>query len=213
MSKAPFWTAFVLGIIFCAPPGSVTVETLRRGIQRGFTGAVLVQLGSLVGDATWAALALSGVAYLAMYRMATVGLELAGVFLLFFLAIGAWKDAWAGTLPKPRNVSARSDFMTGVFLSLSNPFTLAFWLGLGGTAVVLAQDRHSPPSLAVFFAGFMFAACLWCFFTAAIVAWGRQFLVPPVFRWVNLVCGAALAYFGVRLLMPLLHSLAVFGGR
>ena len=65
---------------FCAPPGVVTVETLLRGIYRGFTGAVVVQLGSLVGDATWAALALSGVAFLAMDRMATIGLELAGVF-------------------------------------------------------------------------------------------------------------------------------------
>jgi chemosensory pili system protein ChpE len=213
MSTALFWTAFVLGIIFCAPPGTVTVETLRRGIHRGFTGAVLVQLGSLVGDATWAALALSGVAYLAMYRMASVGLELAGVLLLFFLAAGAWRDAWAGTLPKPRNVTARDDFMAGVFLSLSNPFALAFWLGLGGTAVALAQDRHSQPSLAIFFAGFMLAACLWCFFTAAIVAWGRRFLVPTAYRWVNLVCGIALAYFGVRLLMPLLQHLAVFGVR
>lgn len=213
MNKALFWTAFVLGIIFCAPPGAVTVETVRRGINRGFTGAVLVQLGSLVGDATWAALALSGVAFLAMYRMATIGLELAGVLLLFFLAAGAWRDAWAGTLPKPRNVTAGSAFMAGVFLSLSNPFALAFWLGLGGTAAMLAQDRHSQPALAVFFAGFMLAACLWCFFTAAIVAWGRRFLIPTVYRWVNLVCGAALAYFGVRLLMSLLQHSAVFRGR
>jgi chemosensory pili system protein ChpE len=213
MSEAPFWMAFVLGIAFCAPPGSVTVETLRRGIHRGFTGAVLVQLGSLVGDATWAALALSGVAYLAMYRMAAVGLEVTGVFLLFFLAAGAWRDAWTGTLPRPRNVTARSDFMTGVLLSLSNPFALAFWLGLGGTAVVLTQGRHSQFPLAIFFAGFMLAACLWCFLTAAIIAWGRRFLVPMVYRWVNLVCGAALAYFGVRLLMPLLQHLAAFGGR
>jgi chemosensory pili system protein ChpE len=211
MNAALFWTAFVLGIIFCAPPGAVTVETLRRGIHRGFTGAVLVQLGSLVGDATWAALALSGVAFLAMYRMATTGLELAGVLLLFFLAVGAWRDAWTGTLPKPRNVTAGSDFVAGVFLSFTNPFALAFWLGLGGTAVMLAQDRHSQP--AVFFAGFMFAACLWCFFAAAIVAWGRRFLVPSVYRWVNLVCGAALAYFGVRVLMSLLQHVAVFSGR
>jgi chemosensory pili system protein ChpE len=52
---ALFWTAFALGLAFCAPPGAVTAETLRRGIHRGFAGALFLELGSLVGDATWAA--------------------------------------------------------------------------------------------------------------------------------------------------------------
>ncbi|HYM70515.1 MAG TPA: hypothetical protein VEZ44_13030 [bacterium] len=45
------WIAFALGIAACAPPGVVTVEAVRRGIHRGFAGALLLELGSLVGDA------------------------------------------------------------------------------------------------------------------------------------------------------------------
>src|SRR2546423_3713334 len=60
-----FLSAFGLGLAFCAPPGAVTAEALRRGLARGFRPALLMQLGSLIGDAPWAALALTGAAWLA----------------------------------------------------------------------------------------------------------------------------------------------------
>ncbi len=52
----------LMGILFAAPPGIVTAETLRRGVTRGFPAALSVQLGSLIGDATYCVLALAGVA-------------------------------------------------------------------------------------------------------------------------------------------------------
>ncbi len=178
-----FWTAFGLGVAFCAPPGAVTVEALRHGLLRGFNGALLTELGSLVGDATWAALALSGVAYLVTYRPAAVLLGAFGVLLLFRLAGHAFRDAWVGTLPQGKDLSARGDFAAGAFLSLSNPFAVAFWLGLGGTVAALAPERHGQSAFALFFGAFMLAAFLWCFFIAAMIAWGRGFLHAAFYRW------------------------------
>jgi len=48
---AIFFYALVFGFVFCLSPGAVLAETLRRGLQHGFTPALLVQVGSLVGDA------------------------------------------------------------------------------------------------------------------------------------------------------------------
>jgi chemosensory pili system protein ChpE len=208
-----FWTAFGLGIAFCVPPGAVAVEALRRGIHRGFTGALFVQLGSLVGDAAWAILGLSGVARLATSRQASVVLGTAGVLLLLGLAARALVDAWTGTLPRPKDVSARGDFAAGAVLSLSNPFAIAFWVSLGGTVGMLAPDHPGQPALVVFFAAFMLAAFLWCFFSAAVIAWGRRLLQSTVYRWTNVACAAALVYFAVRFLIPVLRSLGAFGMR
>ncbi len=47
-----FVSAVVLGIAFCAPPGVVTAESLRCGLRGGFRPVILIQAGSLVGDAT-----------------------------------------------------------------------------------------------------------------------------------------------------------------
>ncbi|MCK1786888.1 hypothetical protein L9Z73_21830, partial [Pseudomonas sp. TNT11] len=50
---AIFFYALVFGFVFCLSPGAVLAETLRRGLLHGFTPALLVQVGSLVGDAVW----------------------------------------------------------------------------------------------------------------------------------------------------------------
>ena len=59
-----FLAAMLLGFVFNAAPGAVFSETLRRGLRDGYKPALLVQIGSLVGDATWAALGLTGLALL-----------------------------------------------------------------------------------------------------------------------------------------------------
>ncbi|MGL6091849.1 MAG: LysE family transporter, partial [Pseudomonas paracarnis] len=54
-----FVYALVFGFVFCLSPGAVLAETLRRGLLHGFTPALLVQFGSLVGDAVWAVIGLT----------------------------------------------------------------------------------------------------------------------------------------------------------
>jgi len=75
-----FLSAFGLGIAFCAPPGAITAEALRRGLARGFRPALLLELGSLIGDAAWAALALAGAAIVVQNRAIQIVLGAAGSF-------------------------------------------------------------------------------------------------------------------------------------
>ena len=42
---------------------------------------------------------------------------------------------------------------------------------------------------------------------AGMVAWGRRFITPTFFRWINLVCGLALAYFAVQLGLQLVQTM------
>ncbi len=51
---AIFLAALLFGFAFNVSPGAVFSETLRRGLTGGFRPALLVQLGSLIGDAVWA---------------------------------------------------------------------------------------------------------------------------------------------------------------
>jgi threonine/homoserine/homoserine lactone efflux protein len=52
---------------------------------------------------------------------------------------------------------------------------------------------------ATFYTAFFLGVILWCFFMAALVAWGRRFVTPGFFRWVNLVCGLALVVFASQM--------------
>ncbi len=193
-------SSFILAISFCAPPGIITAETIRRGSARGFIPALYVQFGSLVGDTTWAVIALTGLAFLIQNNIVKTILSLIGIVLMFILAWDAFKDARNGIdLQTSDSVSIRGDFASGAFLSLGNPLNIVFWTGLGTTVFASIAGSPQPIHFAIFFAGFLAGAILWCFFIAGLVAWGKQWMTQNFFRWVNLVCGVTLLYFAVQL--------------
>ncbi|MCX6082487.1 MAG: LysE family transporter [Chloroflexi bacterium] len=202
-----FISSFILGIAFCAPPGIVTAETVRRGLARGFQPALLVQLGSIVGDSVWAAIALTGVNFLIQNRIANLILTILGMALLARLAFIAFRDALQdveiGTLP----TSGKSDLVTGVLLSLSNPFAIVFWLGVSTSVFSGLPGKPEWLDFVIFFTAFLLGTLLWCFFLAGLVAWGRRFITPAFFRWVNFVCGLALAYFSINLFIGIVSAM------
>ena len=203
-----FISSFILAIAFCAPPGVITAETVRRGAARGFIPALFVQLGSLVGDTTWAIIALTGLAFLVQNNAAKIILSLIGILLMLKLAWGAIQDARRGrALETSAAPSHRGDFTNGAFLSLGNPMNIVFWTGLGTTVFASISGKPQPADFAIFFAGFLSGAVLWCFVMASLVAWGRKFVTPTFFRWVNLACGIALGCFAFQLGLNLLHNL------
>ncbi len=194
-----FWNALGLGLAFCASPGALNAEALRRGLGRGFSSAFLVEVGSLIGDATWAVIGLSGAAYLAKYHLASIALAGVGSALLFWLAFHALRDAWQGTRPPPRPESRHGDFAAGALISLTNPYSVAFWMGLGGAVSLIGSGRPLVTQYAAFLGAFMLGAALWCLVVSVMIGWGRQVVTPPVFRLINGLCGTVLAYTGVRL--------------
>lgn len=202
-------SSFILGIVFCAPPGIITAETIRRGFDRGFRPALFVQFGSLVGDSTWSLIALTGLAFLVQNNTARILLSVIGIGIMVRLAWDALKSAFTATQAQAaRPASQYGDFATGALLSLSNPFNIVFWTGIGATAFSGIPDGPQLSHFIVFFTAFMTGAFLWCFFMAGLVAWGRRFITSTFFRWVNLACGIALGFFALQLGWKLVQNLA-----
>lgn len=185
-----------LGIAYAAAPGAVNTEALRRGLSHGPRSTLLVEAGSLIGDLLWAALALTGVALFAHYRVVQVALGVAGGCFLLRLAWAALHDAWLGTQPGAK-ARAGGDFATGTFFGLANPVALAFWSGMGSSILALGA---TGVTFALFVAGFFVGAALWCGGITALVGRGRRFVRPALFRWINALCGLALGFFGLRVL-------------
>lgn len=200
-------SSVLLSIAFCAPPGAVTAEAIRRGVARGFKAALGIELGSLIGDAVWAIIALVGLAVLVQNDWARLLLGAVGVYFLLKLAWGALHDAWRGEMPKTHAVDSRSDFITGAALSIGNPWAVAFWLGVGASTVTNAVAQPQTIHFVVFFVAFMAAATLYAFFMAALIAFGRRYINAGFFRAINLACGLFLGYFGVTLFWNVMQEL------
>lgn len=204
MSSQLFISAFGLGLAYNAAPGAVNTEALRRGLARGFRPALMVELGALIGDSTWAALALTGTAFLIHNRPVSVLLGVVGACFLLRLAWSALHEAWAARPPDTSEAAsrakrtARGDFATGTVFSLANPFALAFWTGIGA-GMAASGTGNSPTGFVVLFVGFVLGALLWCLCIPVVIGWGRRFVRHSVLRWVNVICGLALGYFSLSL--------------
>ncbi|MGI8825289.1 MAG: LysE family translocator [Chloroflexota bacterium] len=200
-------SAVGLGLVFSATPGAVNTESLRRGASQGFWPALLVQLGSLTGDVMWAGIALTGTAFLVQNRTITLLLGIVGACFLLRQAFFAFRGAATGGMTEVASPPSRGDFITGSFFSLTNPFAVAFWLGLG--ASVTATAHAGLANTAVFFVGFFLGAVLWCMTFSWAVSLGRRYLNARLLRAIDAISGVVLGYFGLRLLWQSLRALRV----
>ncbi|MEZ4668896.1 MAG: LysE family transporter [Anaerolineae bacterium] len=132
-----FLSAFGLSIAFAAQPGVITFESIRRGIANGARAALWLEFGSLVGDATWAIIALTSAAFLFQNRVVAFLLSFFGCYLLLRFAWDAWKASHKQVAATGPAKAERGNFAAGVVLSLSNPGNLTFWLGISGTVISL----------------------------------------------------------------------------
>lgn len=191
-------TAVGLGIAYAAAPGAVNTEAIRRGAMQGARSTWLVETGSLIGDTLWAILALTGVTFFAHYLAVQVVLGIAGGFFLLRMAWLALHNALLRPKTEAVSISStRGDFATGIVFGLANPVGLAFWSGLGSSIVA---SGIVGVQFVVFFIGFFLGALFWSIFISALMRWGRRWIRPSFFRWINLLCGLALAYFGIEVL-------------
>lgn len=196
-----FFSAFAIAISFAIQPGVIGFESLRRGISHGWTAALHVELGSLVGDATWAVIALLGASILFQNAVITLLMSFFGCFLLLRFAWEAWKAAQSDVDFEAGKTEGNNHFVAGAMLSLSNPQNITGWLGMSGTIIGLGFLNPQPIHLAVFFTGFMIAQVIWCFFFATVVEYGRRMLTQRIYRWINLTCAVFLAYLSLTLMI------------
>ena len=204
---ALFLSAFVLGLVFNAAPGAVFAETARQGLRGGFRPAFAVQVGSLVGDASWALLGLAGAGLLSQLEGLRWPLGLAGAAYLAWLSWDSWRAARQHQALDAATGTGRTGFALGrgMLLSVTNPQNLAYWTALGTAMAGLGMAQPQSVDYAVFFAGFMASSVAWCFICAALVA-RLQRLGPSWARWTYRLCAAALLALALSTVRELLET-------
>ena len=185
--------AFALGVAFSAPPGVVTAEAIRRGVAGGFWPAAMVGIGSLIGDAVYAALALSGLSAVTRYTLARLLIGAAGGLLLLWLAFDALRSPAPNFAESSNRPGKHGDFLVGAGLSLTNPWAIAFWLGFGGV-LLSAGIRNPETNLAWFLTAFLTGALAWSLVLSMLIALARRFVNAVLFRIVSV--GSALVFLG-----------------
>ncbi len=197
----------LIAISFSAPPGPVTLETIRRGARGGFGPALSVQLGSIIGDSVWCLAALIGLAPLVQIGLIRIILGVVGVGLLLYLGAVGVRDALKPAATAETSAETKHGaFRSGMAISLANPQAIGYWLSVGGALVAAGAVGQSLGQTVSFVSGFFGGTLLWCFVVALLVRFGRQVLNPTAFRIVTFVCGATMIFFALTLATQMVGS-------
>jgi threonine/homoserine/homoserine lactone efflux protein len=188
----------LMGILYAAAPGPITIETLRQGVRRGFIPALAVQTGSSLGLIGYALLAVTGAGLLLQASALPPFLGLAGMALLFYLGLTSIRDRRkvgliSGLDPSP-GASTRPALLTGAILSLANPLDFLFWLSIGST--VLRDPAVEAP---MYLAGLLTGCLLSALFTALFASLWHARLTARALETVSWLSGLALITFGLKL--------------
>jgi chemosensory pili system protein ChpE len=196
VTPASMMLLFLLGLGLSAAPGALNVETLRRGVRHGFSSALTVQLGSLLGDALWVGVAVGAVRLGLQAPIAGSGCMVLGGAALLWTAWHILRPA--GTVQE--RPSHRRGLAVGALLALASPLTVVFWAAVQ-TMVSDELGRSATSSeLAVVVGVYVLSVLLWAVGLSAAAAWGGHLVAPGPTRVVNVCCAVLLAGWGVQLL-------------
>ncbi|MFE1245231.1 LysE family transporter [Fictibacillus sp. NPDC058756] len=188
----------LLGISLAAPIGPVNAAQMDRGIKYGFWQAWMVGLGATIADGLYMLMVYMGlVRYIDTAFMKSF-LWLFGCFVLVYTGIETFKRA-TQEISREKNytVHAGKSFFAGFLMSLTNPLTILFWLGIYGSILAETAVKYSFESL-MLYSGAIFAGILAWDFTMALVSSSfRKLLADRILGAISKLSGLSLIGFGV----------------
>ncbi|MDO1584912.1 LysE family translocator [Rhizobium oryzicola] len=190
-----FLKAALLGVIITAPLGPIGMLCINRTLERGFLAGFSCGLGTAVGDASYALVAVTGIAaFSETMSRATLPLAIAGGLLLLWLGYrGLKSDAIEAA-----EISGSGLFGTIIatfLLTISNPATiLSFGALFAGFGLLNETSRFSS---AVIVSGVLVGSLAWWFCLSAAVDFARNRLTESVAAKVSRGTSYLLIVFGV----------------
>lgn len=170
----------LLGLGAAVPIGPVNVEIARRTLRSGFRAGFVLGCGAVTVDITYALLSSLSLAPLLVRPMVQAVLGTGGIALLLYLTTLCFISmvrslrAAGSPLDEPVAPSVRSGYVTGFFMTLLNPLTLAFWF-LVVPATAGRVGDGSGWVLMVVCGGVFLGTISWVVSFSGLLAWAGRF--------------------------------------
>ncbi|WP_206537267.1 LysE family translocator [Holospora elegans] len=151
----------MIGIAIAAPVGPIGMLCIKKTLELGIKGALLVGLGAALADSVYgliAALGLTAVSHI-MTQVAGALKLIGGIFLLYL----AYKEAKSGVASNEAHVSEKSriKLVSEVFfLTLTNPMTILSFVGI--FASIGAGSSQGLESITMVVGIFLGSMTWWC---------------------------------------------------
>lgn len=195
---AVIFSHFLLGLSLAAPIGPINTAQMERGIRSGFWHAWLVGLGAMLADGAFMLLVYFGVIHFLNEPFMKTFLWLFGCFVLTYTGIesllhaGKQGDGYRGGSEAPFK-----SFLSGFLLSVSNPMSILFWLGIYGSVLADMIAKYEAREVLLYSSAIMAGIMLWDVLMALLASAFRRFLTRGLLVAVSVISGLSLIGFGI----------------
>ncbi|GIO43284.1 LysE family transporter [Paenibacillus apis] len=198
----------VLGLSLSAPIGPVNAAQLSKGIRGGFMSAWLVGLGAMAADVIYMLLVFFGVIHFLNIPFMQTFLWLFGGFLLIYTGIESLKDAGKFQMADMRGREPLlKSFMSGFFMSLGNPLSILFWLGIYGSVLAQTAAQSGLGDLILNSFSIILGLLIWDLTMAGFASIFRKYVSDRLLKGVSVLSGLFLIGFGLYFLFEALQLL------
>ncbi|NQX49269.1 LysE family transporter [Paenibacillus tritici] len=193
-----FLSYMVLGLSLSAPIGPINAAQLDKGLRGGFMHAWVVGLGAIAADVIYMLLVYLGMIHLLDAPFVKAFLWLFGFFVLVYTGVESIKHSGELSAADMRGseASLSKSFTAGFLMSLFNPLSILFWLGIYGSILAKAVNDYPMQQLLIYSGAIVLGILLWDVTMAAASSIFRRFLTIRVLRAISVCSGLSLVGFG-----------------
>jgi threonine/homoserine/homoserine lactone efflux protein len=192
-----FLSYIFLGLSLAAPIGPINAAQLDKGLKNGFFHSWFVGLGAMAADAIYMILVYLGFVQFLEIPVVKLFLWLFGFFVLVYT--GVESIVGAGTIVHTstrRNEPLIRSFLSGFIMSLSNPLSILFWLGIYGSVLAKTITNYSTDQLLLYSGAIFIGLLIWDITMALIASSFRRILTPTIQIGISILSGLSLIGFG-----------------
>ncbi|MCM3387070.1 LysE family transporter [Ureibacillus chungkukjangi] len=193
-----FFGYVILGISLAAPIGPVNAAQITKGIYGGFGHAWLVGLGAMLADAIYMAIVYLGVFHFLETPFMQTLLWSFGCFVLIYTGVDSIINAKKEIkMNKMKNDSLKKSFFYGFLLSITNPLSMMFWLGIFGSVLAKTVTTYDLDHVILYSLAIFVGLFIWDVTMAFISSSFRKVLTAKLLGLISAISGLSLIGFGL----------------
>lgn len=179
-------------------PGPVTAAIIAKGSKNPHAGALLA-LGHGVIEFPLIFLLLVGLSNILSHPILKITTAFAGGLFLYFIAFDLFKNI-KNSQSNGETKKSRSPFLSGIMLSVGNPYLFIWWVSVGIT-LINSSRQYGILGLLLFSLAHWLCDLIWFYFLSYTTYKGGQFFGKKFYKFLFAGCGILLVIFGTKFII------------
>lgn len=188
----------LLGVSLAAPIGPINAAQMDRGLKGGFLPAWFFGIGANMADIFYILCVYFGLVHFITVPIMKLFLWFFGAFLLFYTGIEGLMEArqLSESIEMRAYESHFRSFISGFLMSLSNPITILFWLGVYGSVLAEISTKFATYQLILYSGSIFLGLFVWDLVMATVSSAFRFLLTNRLIQSISIFSGLSLLGFG-----------------